>query len=228
LTQLPYSRTIAICNIVKSDDEQNKCTLTNERLYIVRKGKHYSFELDEITQVGFKQKKLLFPLILGGVIGSLFLIAGFNFLINIWIALIIGLAGMLLFYYGWVGSQTLVIHTKVKEFDIFIDQVTSPLEAFVALVNAHFILGKSKTLQYFISLTQEAWQEALAKGHLDDPADGRRLYTANRNPVDQLVFMLDPSEVPNQINYLMEESSNEVLPYVLGKIAIEHLHHISN
>lgn len=219
---------LAICGIAQADDEQNKCTLTSERLYVVRKGKHYSFELDEITQVAFKQKKLLFPLILGGVVGSLFLIAGFNFLINIWLALIIGLAGMLLFYYGWVGSQTLVIHTKVKEFDIFIDQITSPLKAFVAMVNEYFILGKSKTLQYYIVMSEAEWTEASSKGYMDELPTGRRLITAGRKPEDLFVFLLDPSEVPNQINYLMEESSNEVLPYIFGRIDIDHLHHVSN
>jgi len=226
LNQSP--QVLAICGIAQADDEQNKCTLTSERLYVVRKGKHYSFELDEITQVGFKQKKLLFPLILGGVVGSLFLIAGFNFLINIWLALIVGLAGMLLFYYGWVGSQTLVIHTKVKECDIFIDQITSPLKAFVGLVNEYFILGKSKTLQYYIIMSESEWTEASSLGYVDEQPTGRRLHTADRKPENLLVFLLDPTEVPNQINYLMEESSNEVLPYIFGRIDIDHLHHVSN
>jgi hypothetical protein len=228
LTQHPQSHIIAICNIVSADDDQNKCTLTHEHLYITQKGKQHAFKLDQITKVSFKQKKLLFPLVLGGVVGSLFLIAGFNFLINIWIAMIVGLAGILLFYYGWIGSQTIAILTNVKEFDIFINQITPPLRGFVKMVNENFIQGKNKTLQYYLTITEATWQQASSNGYVDESPTGHKLLTDERKSEGQLTFLLDQSELPNQIDYLMEESSNEVLPYIFGRIDINHLQDVSN
>ena len=179
--------------------------------------------MDQIIQIFFKQKKLLFPLILGGVVGSLFLIAGFNFLINSWLALIVGLAGILLFYYGWTGKQALVVHTKVKEYDIFINQVTSPLEAFVSMVNQSFILGKSKTIRYYLRLTEEAWQDASSKGYITPLPLGLPLDTSQNISNEELLFSIDPTEVPNPINYCMEETSQTIVPYIFERIDIAYL-----
>ncbi len=212
------SHIIAICYIAKTDDAQNKCVLTQDHLYVTRKGKQNAFELDQITQVLIKQKKLLFPLVLGGVVGSLFLIAGFNFLVNIWIAMIIGLAGMLLFYYGWVGSRTLTIYTKVKEYDIFIDQETSPLQAFMSMVNDHFILGKNKTIKYYLPLAKDKWQQAEELGYIESPDTGLRLYSEQLRSNDRITIVIDPAQIPNPINYRMDEGSQEVVPYIYGNI----------
>ncbi len=224
----PSPHIIAICSISKADDEQNKCALTHDHLYITRKSKQYGFELDQITQTSFKQKKLLLPLVLGGVVGSLFLIAGFNFLVNIWVAMIVGLAGMLLFYYGWVGSHAIVIHTKIKEYDIFIDQVTTPLEAFFAMVNEYFILGKNKHLQYYLPLTKDAWQKASEIGHVAAPASGLRLYTDSNIVSQEMVFTINPTEAPNQISYQVEQSSNALVPYIFGQVDVKHIHLLNN
>lgn len=221
----PY--TIAVCNIAKANDDQNKCALTQDHLYVTRKGKHHAFELDQITKITFKQKKLLFPLVLGGVVGSLFLIAGFNFLVNIWIALIIGLAGMLLFYYGWVGSQTLAIHTKIKEYDIFIDEVTSPLQAFVAIVNDNFILGKNKNITYYLPLSKASWQKATELGYIDSTDSGLRLY-AKPLDTEDVVITIDPAKVSNPINYQLHESSDTIVPYIFDRIDIRHVHTLNN
>lgn len=214
---------LAICSIDKVDDDQNKCALTRDHLYITRKGKQHVFELDQVTQIVFKQKKLLLPIVFGGIVGSLFLIAGFNFLINIWLALIIGLAGILLFYYGWVGRQALVLYTKVKEYDIFIDQVTSPLEAFISMINKYFILGKSKTIKYYLILTEEAWQEASLQQYITPPAKGLRLSTDPYVSGNGLVFSIDPTEISNPINYHLEESSQTIVPFIFEQIDITHL-----
>lgn len=221
------SHILAVCNIAKANDDHNKCALTQEHLYVTCKGKHHAFELDQITKISFKQKKLLFPLVLGGIVGSLFLIAGFNFLVNIWMALIIGLAGMLLFYYGWVGSQTLTIHTKIKEYDIFIDQVTTPLQAFVAMVNENFILGKHKTITYYLPLSKEDWLISSKQGYVDSPNIGLNIYSKHLD-TDDIVIVIDPTKVPNPINYQMDESSDAIVPYIYDRIDIRHVHILNN
>ena len=189
-------------------------------MYITRKGKQYAFELDQVTKVAFKQKKLLFPLILGGVIGSLFLIAGFNFLINIWLALIVGLAGLLLFYYGWTGSLTIAVHTKVKEYDIFINEATTPLKAFVTMLNEYFVLGKNKNIQYYLSVTKEVWDEASKRGYISPPSNGLRLHTDKSMTGQDMIFTIDPVQIPNAINYHLDPSSGEVIPFIFGQIDI--------
>ena len=216
------SHIIAICYIEKDKDEQNKCSLSNEYLYITRKGKSYSFELDQVSSLVFKQKRLLFPLIVGGIVGSLFLIAGFNFLINIWVAMIVGLAGMLVFYYGWVGSKTLTITAKIKEYDIFINGATPPLEGFVAMVNDHFILGKSKNITYYLSIAEELWQDCLHKGYIDSPASGLKLDISSRTIVGRAI-PINPTKVSNEINYKLDESTNKVVPYIFGRVEVAHL-----
>ena len=216
------SHILAICYIEKNKDEQNKCSLSNEHLYIKRKGKAYSFELEQVISLVFKQKRLLFPLVVGGIVGSLFLIAGFNFLINIWVAMIVGLAGMLVFYYGYVGSKTLTISTKLKEYDIFINDPTPPLEGFVSLVNEHFTLGKSKNITHYLPLLEATWQIAMKNGDIDTPANGLRLFSTPYESEGRMV-LINPLDVSNEINYILEASSNKVVPYIFGKIDIDNL-----
>ncbi len=217
-----YSHILAICYIEKDDDELNKCSLSNEHVYIKRKGKSYSFELDQVNALLFKQKRLLFPLVVGGITGSLFLIAGFNFLINIWVAMIVGMAGMLLFYYGWIGSKTITIATKLKEYDIFINEPTPQLEGFVAMVNEYFTLGKSKNITYYLPLSEEAWQANLTNGFIDTPDSGLKLET-EPHIIDGKAIVISPEEVSNAINYQLDEASNKVVPYIFGRIETSHL-----
>jgi len=217
------SNIIAICYIATNGDERNKCSISNDHLFVKRKGKSYAFELEQITQIAFKQKRLLLPLIVGGVFGSLFLIAGFNFLLNIWIALILGLAGLLLFYYGWVGSAAISVQTKVKEYDIFINDVTPPLKAFVELLNQYYILGKSKNISYYLSLNYEEHQKAKATGFLNTIVSGMRIYNHPNELDHEIQFSIDPVKVSNSIRYELDEASGKVVPYIVGEIDLSEL-----
>jgi hypothetical protein len=116
--------------------------LTNKNLSIHYKNRYgeqfsKSLPISKINSIETQFKRLLFPLVIGGIFAPLALVGAFLGTIHFWIGITIGLLGLSLIYYGWLGSYQLKITAfQVQQFNYFVD-------------------FKSKNLDYFIAQTQE-------------------------------------------------------------------------
>jgi len=97
------------CYLGKMNDESNKCILFPEHLVIVKNGKESIFPLEEDLSIEFDRKKWMLPLITGGVVGSLTLVAIFKGLFYSWYSLFLLVIAALIFYVGIEGSHFLIV-----------------------------------------------------------------------------------------------------------------------
>ncbi|MEM6524911.1 MAG: hypothetical protein AAF693_13995 [Bacteroidota bacterium] len=200
------------------DRSKNKnCYLSYEKLIVVISGRISKFELADITQLSFKRKLLLLPLVSGGVLAPFSLIAIFNDVLSLWLLLIMFMSGLLLAYYGLEGRNTLSITTKVKEYDYFIDTPSRNLKAFLGFVLR--IRDHKGEPKYYISLPPTLLKRSNAVIELREEVE---LYETPPKLDSTPVFLIEPLRSGLQVVY-QSKSNGEVVPYITGKISMKDL-----
>lgn len=90
----------------------SRWTLTDKTLIYKREGKQKRFILSQVAKIELSYKRLMFPLLLGGIGGAFSIVAGLKGSLNLWIGMGLGSVGLLLFYYGIKGRYQLEIYMK--------------------------------------------------------------------------------------------------------------------
>ncbi len=134
-------KTIAIVYLHRAEDQDNKCMLTSERLIVVYRGRPYSFERQHIRDLYFSWRRLLFPLVAGGISAPLSLLAIFMNLYNPWPLMFIFFLGLALFYLGLQQHPVLTIKDTVKEHDFFLREKTPNLKEFLSFARQVIFSG---------------------------------------------------------------------------------------
>lgn len=222
---------VAFCYLYQADDQRNLGILTSNALIIRRKGKDARFALDDIKVVNFKEKRLLFPLVIGGVASTMATIAIFKNVFDPWAMLITMMVGLFLLYMGWQGSKTLTITTSVKEYDFFLRSVSKNLEAFTNFVNGNLASGSNMTASFFIPVSRAAWNDIQANGGIEPKEGVIRLYmlTDLRKVSQQIsgkeftLLIVDTEKLPFEVKFESHGNDGQLHPYCYGKIPIEAL-----
>jgi hypothetical protein len=113
----------------------NKLQLTNKHLIMQYPNKHLAFPLHTVRRVRVAFRRLLLPLISGGISTPLFAVALWNQLINFWFGIGIVMAGLSLLYYGWLGTHQVSIDFAQNTFNYFTDHKNPDLEKLIDHTN---------------------------------------------------------------------------------------------
>ncbi len=229
----------AICFLYKEDDQQNRCLLGENSLNVIYRSRNYFFDLSNIKNISFETRKLMFPLILGGVSSAFIIISILKNLFNPWISLTMLVASLAISYFGWSGTNVLTIKEKGHQNDFMLKHVSINMKAFIRYVNKTLsirkgLLKKSAMLIYHVT-TRENWEEAIKKGvynhaslqtdgfiHASDKDD--LLITAELyfKELDDLVLLaIDPEKVTSPIKYELVDERNSLFPHIFGPVNID-------
>jgi hypothetical protein len=108
--------------------------LTSKALSIKTKHKTWGestkiLPLSKIDSIDANFQRLVFPLIIGGVVAPLALFAALLGVIYFWIGMAMTLSGLFLIYYGWAGAYQLKITAfQNQQLSYFVDFKTKKLE----------------------------------------------------------------------------------------------------
>jgi hypothetical protein len=97
----------------------SRWTLTDKTLVYRREQKQKRFILSQIAKIELRYKRLMFPLLLGGIGGAFSVVASLKGSLNLWIGMGLGAVGLLLFYYGIKGRYQLEIYMKSNAMHTF-------------------------------------------------------------------------------------------------------------
>lgn len=150
-----FEETIAIAYLWQAEDQENKCVLTSQRLMVFYRGQLSSFERHHIKALDFNKRRLLLPLVSGGIMAPLSLLTIFLNLYNPWPLMFILFLGMTLFYLGWQQHPVLTVTDSVKEHDFFLKEISPNLRAFVNFARSLIFQGKSLM---FYPLLLDEWE----------------------------------------------------------------------
>ncbi|MEM1405269.1 MAG: hypothetical protein AAGG59_00730 [Bacteroidota bacterium] len=195
------------------------CYLSFKKLFININGRIHTFDLSLVSGVSFKKKLLLLPLILGGIITPLSLIALINDLLHVWTMLVSFMAGVLLVYYGLEGRNTLSITTSIKEYDFFINSPSANLKAFVDFTTK--IKYQKGEPRFYLECNEELHRDG---NEIIDFKNGIELKENVEELTGKNIFILEPLSAGAQVTY-KKNPDGKLAPYLTGPVRKDFLIH---
>ncbi|MCA6073824.1 hypothetical protein [Fulvivirga sedimenti] len=131
------SPVIARCPLGQSKNPSSEVFLTMGGIVVRHNGnKMEVFPREQIKQLVIRHRILWLPLVIGGIITPLALVALIKTFGAFWILLMVVLGGLFLMYYGYTGTDALTVSTTVKDYDFFVSSTSPYLKAFVQFAGA--------------------------------------------------------------------------------------------
>lgn len=236
----------ALCYIGKKGDEKNKCLLTNKYLIVIRRGRPHYFPVENIHNISLNQRILLLPLISGGIIVPLCLLLIFRNAFHAWPILFLLFGGIFLLYLGFSGQWAITVQTHIKEYDVFINEVSPNLRAFLKFIQNHIQTPKTSSSAHpenllKIAVSQSEWDQAKDHLHISLPEYQKNGYlqaftsemeislsqklVSLQKPV--VIISLNPFKAAAEIKYESgSDDATKLVPRIYGpfhKDAIEKL-----
>lgn len=213
-------RLIAYTFIQKQGDERNVLSLTENALHITYKGKHRAFSLAYLQEVALEHRKLWLPLIGGGILSSLCLLALLH-TFSIPFRLLGGAAaGLLMMWWGYRGSMALVVYESRHHTDFLLNSAHQPLELFIAFANRLIRRYPQPMGNYCLELSFQEWQELQEQGQLQ--LEEARICIPEelswRQPTgsDKYWLCFDPLRMGNRLQWSMR--GKELEAYIQGPL----------
>ncbi len=129
-------KTKAFVYLLSEGDDKNKAMISDDKLLVIRQSHKQSWDLNNIYILKPENKKLLFPLILGGIFTPFAFLSYFVNLFHPWFHLLSIMCGLYLFYYGWMGKSALtIIFKNGEELHYYLSSISKNLHAFIDYVN---------------------------------------------------------------------------------------------
>jgi len=218
--------------LYEQGDDRNKCALTVTNLIITYKGTETNYLLKDINHVKFHEKKLLLPLIVGGIIASLGLTANLSGYYNPWLTMSLSIAGIYLFYYGWSGTWTLSLDTSLGNKDYYLRGVSLNLKAFVRYLN-YLLLeetdGFNEYSKFYYLSKYVDWQQVSSRQLSLNPQKveiklltyDQMLMMNAKLTEEEILLMIDPDKINGEIRFQIDKASGYLFPYINEEIPFE-------
>ena len=221
----------AICYLYKQGDERNKCILTKTKLIITNKGIEKAYSLNDLNNAEFHEKKLLLPIIAGGIVASLGLAANLSGNYNPWLTMSVSIAGIYLFYYGWSGTWTLSLATSLGNKDYYLKGVSLNLKAFINYLNYLLLetAGLDEYTRFYYLCKSMDWQQvSLNQLSLNQQKTETKLLTYDQMLMmksklteDEILLIIDPDKLDGEIRFQIDKESGHLFPYINEGIPFE-------
>jgi hypothetical protein len=221
----------AIVFLHQRNDHKNKAMVTAEDLVIVRKSKPHFYKIENIKSLSFRQRKFLLPLVAGGILTPLGIVAMFGNYFNPYIVVLLILTGIYLLYEGFVDRWSLNIQGFSNEESISLLYVSDNLRAFIDFVSGHLphVADSTREKGYlYLVIPETLWKTPDQEGPIDLGSAMYQAYTQEQwvrskrsvDP-DQVVLVADPWRAPVRIHYENDRESGMLRPHITGLVPRE-------
>ncbi|MFA0960716.1 hypothetical protein AB9P05_02810 [Roseivirga sp. BDSF3-8] len=201
--------------LLKEGDERNRILFTNQRLIVFRHGKLSTYSRANLSHISMEHKKLLAPLIGGGIAGGLTLFAIFKGIAASSLAIIILILCSYLFYLGIKGSPALLVHhgfgRQISTDLILIPNKSEGTNGFIGYVNRQLIMREEQPL--YLSITNKQWELLLSQGGLVPSDDYFTLSKEPEKESSQIQLRLIPEKLEKEVRY--EKNKDGTMEYRL-------------
>lgn len=116
-------------------DLTGKMILTDQQIAVFESNKWHRFPISRLKSLDVAHKNFILPLLLGGAIAPLALVAALSGYFQFWIAMSLVITGLMLFYYGVQGGHQVSLNFEGSEFRFFIDERNKNLNEFIGFTN---------------------------------------------------------------------------------------------
>lgn len=221
------------CFLKKEGDQKNKIFVTSDKLIIVFKGKIQAFYRSNILKLNLAKKKLIIPLIVGGIVTSLSMLAmsmgWYDRQLNLFVTLLF--FGVL--YYGFIGKEALEIHEKGNTNVYLLGSNLEYVRKFMQFFGATKSLAQVHSNQKIYHIcTVDSWESQVTKteykhNSLDEEGfihastaifltETYKLYYSEGERLVLITIL--PELLKNELKYELAESRNAHFPHIFGTI----------
>ncbi|MEM7549103.1 MAG: DUF952 domain-containing protein [Bacteroidota bacterium] len=220
---------IAFCHL-DSLKTHYRAVVTDEFFIVEKKGASQYHPRSFIKEIKLNNKKLLMPLVSGGILSSLSLVSIIVGVYNPWGVLISFSLGLAVLYYGYRGRSFLVVEEVKNDGNYLLYEATATIRAFVNYVNTEWI--KRKHFFIYHLCTQNQWNtqkdsvwyedpslktERFIHACLEDQIKGvKNRFFSGQN--DLLLLKIDPHKVNAEVRFESAKDVEDVFPHIYGKI----------
>ncbi len=213
---------IAVCYLRQEGNYLYSCRLTENYLHFQAGSKTETFELQFITAINLNRRKLLLPIVGGGIIATLGILAAFRYYNDIFLVLSIAFSGLLLIYYGYSGENVIVVEMKNFSHHFPVNRTGPNLAEFITFVNnrLHFDSGDDRRLIYIEIDSDTVNQDLINWLNLERPLNALnyRQYQLYGKK-NKFYLALNPEKIPGEIRYQKDQLVGWH-PVILGIIDI--------
>jgi len=225
---------IIISSFLKAKgDKKNRIILTNDKLVVIYKGKMQAFYKSNILKLSIDRKKLIIPLIAGGIGTTFSMIAmsmgWYDRQINLFTTLIF--FGIM--YYGFIGKEALEVFEKGNSNIYLLNNNFESVRQFMKFFNANKSIDSAPSNQkiYHIA-TKISWEsqeqnieyihESLSKEGFIHASTAELLvetYQLYYRAEEELVLIsIIPERLQHALKYEYASSRNADFPHIFGTI----------
>lgn len=205
----------AFVYLLSEGDDGNKSMISDDHIRIIRSGKKNQFSLNSINSIIIESKKMLFPLIVGGIVTPFAFLSYFVNLFHPWLHLVSSLGGMLLLYIGWTGKSALTVNFKNGETThIYLPSVSKNLQAFIDFSNDLLNTNKysdARSLLFFRIDHKTIYPLfGYTYGQFNSEKDKLKI---------EDITAIDPQKVGVEIKFEYDHSVNQMRPILTGPVS---------
>lgn len=199
---------IAYAYMAKEGDRRNVLQLTENALHITYRGKNRAFSLAYVQQLSLEHRKLWLPLIAGGIMSSLSLLALLHTFTMPFRLLAIALAGLVLMWWGYRGSMALVVYEQRHHNDFLLASPGPSLQLFIAFANRLIRRYPQPMGNYSLHVSVAEWQQLQQRGvlELEEPRFCMPEEWAQRQPADPegVWLSFDPLRMGDRLQWSLQ------------------------
>ena len=216
----------AFVYLLSEDDNKNKAIISEDQLLVIRKNQRQLFSFKSISSLKSENKKLLFPLILGGIVAPFAFLSYFaNFFLP-WIHLVAILGGMFLFYTGWLGKSSFtVVFKNGDELNYYLPAISKNLQAFIYFVNTLLVDTSDPGLRdlLFFEVEKEDFLFGNKKNTDNQfPIVGftyRQLTEIGKSVYGDKLLAINPAKAGKEIKFIYDLKTNQMRPELEGPVS---------
>ena len=208
-------------------DRDNMVYVSHQHILVIRKGKRHTFRLDHLRSISTSTKKLLLPVLLGGIITPFAFVSFFVNLFLPWVHLVMILGGMALFYVGMMGMQELSIVSRGgEEHNFGLNRISKNLIAFNEFINHSFLNPTNSPFAklIFFDLPTDEQDQLLGRTNANSKASWplfgytyNQALQANKNLSEFIV--IDPSRAGAEVKFEFDLQTDQLRPCVREAVA---------
>ncbi|MFY0628025.1 MAG: DUF952 domain-containing protein [Reichenbachiella sp.] len=158
------------CYLAKSGDEKNQLLLYSSKLIVIFKGKRTEFDYQQILSLVISKKKLIIPLVLGGIGTSFSMLAlslgWYHYQLNLFVIFLF----FIFMYYGFIGKEAVLIGEKGHQHLFLINANKIIINEFIKFTKERIWKLKTPTPDRIYHLVERSvWERQNLSYHFQHP-----------------------------------------------------------
>lgn len=224
----------AFCYLEHINDDRNKIVLRDSSLVITHRNRVDRFDLTQVKELSFGQRKAMLYFISGGITVPLTAVAFYRDFLHPWPTLFLLFGGIFAMYLGWRGYHVLSIHLFGLRRDYKLHDISENLRAFVNfttnILPVNNDLKNERARMIFHVTTVQQWQSNKTELHYLKKENEEFIHASTEQQLPQtirryfqgksnlLLITIDPLIVAPEIKYEDLTEHGQLFPHIYGDL----------